>query len=218
MPGVACLVALLALGAGATAAGSESHIAGGGTLAEPVVTLKLRVTGVGVGTGAKVTIAGTFRGRAQAGRRTYGLLPVAGTIATHRHGSAAAQQARVERVSLDARSGSEYLRVAGSGPVTGGPTIAGPEGACRRIVFQYTANTKARAAVLRWTCRTAGAGRSSPIHVDVFRQPRDTIASSHAITRRPCSRPSAAERGLAQGQERHPDRYLPSMTEVAAAC
>ena len=215
---MACVVALIAVGAGAPATGSESHIAGDGTLAEPVVTLKLRVTGVGVGTGAKVTITGTFRGRAQAGRRTYALLPVNDTIATHRHGSAAAQRARVERVSLDVRSGSEYLRVAGSGSLTGGPPIAGRGGACRRIVFQYTANTKARPAVLRWACRPAGAERSPPIHVDVFRQPRDTIASSHAITRRPCSRPSAAERGLAQGQERHPDRYLPNTTEVAAAC
>ena len=207
MPGVACLVALLALGAGATAAGSESQIAGDGTLAEPVVTLKLRVTGVSVGTGAKVTVTGTFRGRAQAGRRTYGLRPVDGAIATHRHGSAAAQRARVERVSLDVRSGSEYLRVTGSGPVTGGPTIAGPEGACRRIVFHYTANTKARAAVLRWACRPAGAESSRPIHVDVFKQPRDTIVSSHAITRRPCSRAPAAH-----------DRHRHNATAVGGAC
>jgi hypothetical protein len=205
--GAACLVALLALGAGATAAGSESQIAGGGTPAEPVVTLNLRVTGVSVATTAKVTITGTFRARAQAGRQTYGLRPVAGGVATHRHGTAAAQRARVERVSLDVRSGSEFLKVTGSGSLTGGPTIAGRGRVCRRIVFEYTANTKARAAVLRWACRPAGAEGSPPIHVDVLRQPRDTIVSSHTITRQPCSPAPAGE-----------DRHRHSATEVGGAC
>lgn len=170
------------------------------------VTLRLRVTGVRVGTGARVTIAGTLRGHAEAGRRTYRLEPVGdGATAIHRHGTAAAQRARVDEVLLDVRSGSDFVSLAGTGSLTGGPPISGPGGVCRRIAFHYTADVTARTAVLRWACRRAGAERSSPIHRDGFRLPRDTIASSHAITRRPCSPRQAV------GRRR-------STTEVRGAC
>jgi len=166
----------------------DSHFAADGARLEPLVTLRLRVTGTRASGGATVTIKGTFRGRAVAGGRTYRLRPVGGAIATHRHGTAAAQRARVERVFLDVRSGSEYLRVTGSGSLIGGPVIDGPRGACRRIAFRYTVRPKAGTAVLRWACRRAGADRAPPIHLDVFTRPGDTIVSSYTIIRRPCSR------------------------------
>jgi hypothetical protein len=91
------------------------HVAGDGARAEPLVTLsRLRVTGVRAGSGASATIKGTFRGRAVAGRRTYRLLPAGGTIAIYRQRRAAPQRARVERVVLDARSGSHFLRIEGA--------------------------------------------------------------------------------------------------------
>lgn len=156
------------------------------------------MTGTRVGTGATVTIKGTFRGRAVAGRGTYRLLPLGGVIATHRHGTAAAQRARVDEVFVDARSDSEYLRVVGTGPLTGGPVIRGPSGACQRVAFRYVARPTAGTAGVRWACRRAGADRSPPIHLDVLRGPRDTIVSSYTIIRRPCSPRPAAEGGGAQ--------------------
>jgi hypothetical protein len=96
------------------------------------------------------------------------------------------------------RSGSANLRVTGSGPLVGGPAIAGPRGTCRRIAFSYTVRPRADRAVLRWACRPAGADRSRPVHLDVLRLPRDTIASRYTLTRRPCSRSAALERGTAE--------------------
>jgi hypothetical protein len=161
---------------------------------EPDVTLNLRVTGKRVGNGAQVTIKGTFRGRAVAGRRTYRLLPTGRAIATHRHGTATAQRARIERVFVDVRSDSDYLRVVGSGPLVGGPAITGPGGSCGGITFRFTVRPKRGTAVLRWACRRAGADRSRPIHLDVLGPPRDTIVSRYTIVRQPCSpQPAAAD-------------------------
>jgi hypothetical protein len=188
------LLALLLLATGVRADHGRAG-AGQGTALEPVVTLSLRVTGKRLDGGARVTIKGTFRGRAVAGRRTYRLLPVGGAIATHRHGTAAAQRARVERVFVDVRSDSEYLRTVGSGPLVGGPAITGRGGTCRRIAFRYTVRPKRGTAVLRWTCRRAGADHSPPIHLDVLEAPRDTIVSSYSILRRPCSPQPASARG-----------------------
>jgi hypothetical protein len=200
---VAVLLAIAALLAGAPAGVErapalrfDSH----GVSVQPLVTLRLSVTGTRVGTGATVTIMGTFRGRAVAGRATYRLLPLGGVIATHRHGTAAAQRARVGTVFVDARSGSEYLRVVGTGSLIGGPVIRGPGGACQRITFRYLARPTAGTAALRWACRRAGADRSPPIHLDVLRRPRDTIVSSYTIIRRPCSPRPAAERSGAQSE------------------
>ena len=156
-------------------------------LLEPVVTLSLRVTAQRVGDGARVTMRGTFRSRAVAGRPNYQLLPVGAAIVTHRHGTATPQRARVERVFVDVRSDSDYLRVVGSGPLVGGPVITGPGGTCGRIAFRLTVRPKRGTAALRWTCRRAGADRSPPIHLDVLGTPRDTIASRYTIVRRPCS-------------------------------
>jgi hypothetical protein len=197
--GVVGLLALLLLATGVRAdrdragaaapltPGLERAAAAEGTSVEPLVTLSLRVTGKRLGGGATVTIKGTFRGRAVAGRRTYRLLPVGRAIATHRHGTAAPQRARVQRVFVDVSSDSEYLRVVGSGPLVGGPAITGPGGTCERIAFRFTVRPKRGTAVLRWTCRRAGADRSPPIHLDVLESPRDTIVSSYTIVRRPCS-------------------------------
>ncbi len=165
-----------------------------GTAVEPVVTLSLRVTGTRAGNGARITIKGTFRGRAVAGRATYQLLPVGGTTATHRHGTAAPQRARVERVFVDARSDSEYLRVLGRGPLVGGPAITGPGGTCRRIAFRFTVRPKRDTAVLRWACRRAGSDRLPPIHLDVLGPPRDVIESRYVIVRRPCSPQPTSQR------------------------
>ena len=107
--------------------------------------------------------------------------------ATHRHGAAAAQRARVGQAFLDVRSDSEYVRVVGTGPLIGGPAIDGPAGTCRRISFRFTALPKAGTAGLRWACRRTGDDRSPPIHLDVLRSPRDAIVSSYTIVRRPCS-------------------------------
>ena len=202
---VAGFLALFALVAGAPADHDRAHALqfdGHGVRVQPLVTLRLSVTGMRAGGGATVTIKGTFRGRAVAGRRTYRLLPVGGAVATHRHGTAAAQRARVEQVFLDVRSDSEFLRVVGSGPLIGGPVIRGPGGACRRIAFRYTVRPKAGTAGLRWACRRAGADRSPPIHLDVLARPRDTIVSSYTILRSPCSPPPAPGGGGAQGQGR----------------
>jgi hypothetical protein len=176
--------------------GLESHGAAEGTPLEPVVTLSLVVTGKRVGDGARITIKGTFRGRAVAGRRTYQLLPVGGAITTHRHGTAAPQRARVERVVVNVRSDSDYLRVVGSGPLVGGPAITGPGGTCRRIAFRFTVRPTRGTAALRWTCRRAGADRSPPIHLDVLGTPRDAIVSRYTIVRRPCSPEPSSTRAL----------------------
>jgi hypothetical protein len=191
--GVVSLLALLLLVVGVRADHDRAGAAEATPL-EPTVTLNLRVTGRRAGNGAQVTIKGTFRGRAVAGRRTYRLLPVGGATATHRHGTAAPQRARVERVFVDVRSDSEYLRVVGSGPLVGGPPISGPGGTCERIAFRFTVRPKEGTAVLRWTCRRAGADRSPPIHLDVLVAPRDTIVSRYTILRQPCSPHSASAR------------------------
>jgi hypothetical protein len=165
-----------------------AHVAGDGARAEPIVTLRgFRVTGVRAAGGATATIKGTFRGRVVAGRPMYRLLPVGRAVATYRQGTAAAQRARIERVRLDARSGSEYLRIDGAGPLIGGPVTAGSGGVCRRVAFRYTVRPKRRIAVLRWACRRGTDDRSPPVQVDVFRRPRDTIVSSYTIITRPCS-------------------------------
>jgi hypothetical protein len=187
------LVGLLALVPGAQA-GDDSH---GASAAVPVVTLKLRTSGTSDASGATLAIAGTFRGRALAGRRVYRLLPVGGATATHKHGTAAAQRARVEEVFLDARSGSEYLRVLARGSLTGGPAIAGPSGACRRIAVRHALRRDLGVAVLRWACRPAGDDEGPPIHHDVVRRPRDTIASSYTIVTRPC--PAAERKSAGSG-------------------
>jgi hypothetical protein len=203
--GVVGLLALLVLATGVRAEddragaaapltlGLEGDGAPQGTPLEPVVTLSLRVSAQRVGNGARVMMRGTLRGRAVAGRRTYQLLPLGRAITTHRHGTAGPQRARVERVFVDVRSDSDYLRVVGSGPLVGGPAITGPGGTCRRIAFRFTVRPKRGTAALRWTCRRAGADRSPPIHLDVLGTPRDTIVSSYTIVRRPCSpEPSSA--------------------------
>ncbi len=166
----------------------ELGIAGAeGTPLEPVVTLTLRVTGKRAGGGAQITIKGRFRGRAVAGRRTYALRPIGRAIATHRHGTAPAQRARIDRVFVDVRSDGEYLRVVGTGPLIGGPEIIRPGGVCRRVTFRYTARPKQRTATLRWACRRAGADHAAPLHLDVLAPPRDTIVSAYSILRQPCS-------------------------------
>jgi hypothetical protein len=169
----------------------RGHLTGDGARVEPMVTLRrLRVTGERARGGATATITGTFRGRAVAGRRTHRLLPVGGALATYRPGTAPAQRARVAELFLDGRSGSEYLRVVGTGSVIGGPVIARSGGACRRVAFRYTVRPASGTATLRWACRSR-ADRSPPVALDVFRRPRDRIASSYTIIRRPCS-PSVA--------------------------
>jgi hypothetical protein len=186
MPGVLAFVALVGVTAAAQgAAGAARPLAEDGARDAPVVTLELRVTGTRAGKGATATVRGTFRGRAVAGRRTYLLRPVGEVIATHRHGTAAPQRARLERVFLDSRSGSDHLRVFGSGSLIGGPVIVGPRGACRRVTFRFTARPRAGTAVLRWACRRADTDRA-PIHLDVFTRPPDAIVSSYAIVTRPC--------------------------------
>lgn len=179
-------VALLALVPGAAPAPS-----GGGPAAEPTVTLRLRASGALAGGDATVRMAGTFRGRVVAGRRTHLLLPVGRVIATHRHGTAAAQRARIERVFLDGRSGPGYLRIFATGSLIGGPAIDGPGGPCRRVALRHVVRVEAGTAVLRWACRRAAADRGPAIHRDVVRRPGDTIASSYTITERPCSRRQA---------------------------
>jgi hypothetical protein len=185
--GVVALLALLFLATGARADIQERAGVGEGTPLEPVVTLSLGVTGKRPGDGAQVTVKGRFRGRAVAGRRTYQLLPVGAAIATHRHGTAAAQRARIERIFVDVRSDSEYLRVVGNGTLVGGPEITGRGGTCQRISLRYTVRPKERTAALRWACRRAGADRSRPIHLDVLAPPRDIIVSRYSIVRQPCS-------------------------------
>jgi hypothetical protein len=191
--------ALLALASGGRAEHSPEGAAVDGAPAavghqaadEPRVTLTLRARGVRAGGGARVAITGTFRGPAPAGRRMYALAPVGDAIATHRHGPAAAQRARVERVFLDARSGRGHLRIVATGPLIGGPVIAGQSGPCRRVTIRHAVRPEAGTAVLRWACRRAGAGRSRPIHLDVVKRPRDAIASSYTLVKRPCSRAPA---------------------------
>ena len=199
---VSGFLALFALVAGAPADHDRAHpprLDSHGVTIQPLVTLRLSVTGERAGTGATVTITGTFRGRAVAGHRTYRLLPVGRAIVTHRHGPGAAQRARVEQVFVDVRSDSEYLRVVGSGPLIGGPVIRGPGGACQRIAVRYTVRPAAGTAGVRWACRRAGADRSPPIHLDVLSRPRDTIVSSYTIIRRPCSPGPAPAGGGAKG-------------------
>ncbi len=182
--GIVGLVALLALASGTRAGhGAESGATADGALAagahqaadEPIVTLKLRASGVRGGGGARVAITGTFRGRAPAGRRMYALAPVGEAIVTHRHGTAAPQRARVERILLDARSGRGHLRIVASASLIGGPAIAGPGGTCRRVTVRHAVSPEAGTAVLRWACRRAGADRSRPIHLDVLARPRDAL-------------------------------------------
>lgn len=199
--GVAGVAVLLALAAAAQAHDDPGPAAGDRTTGarasrpgphqdgvQPTVTLKLSVTGRRVSTGATATIRGTFRGRAVAGRQTYRLLPVGAATAIHRHGTGAAHRARIEEAFLDARSGDDFMRVVGSGSLIGGPLIAGRRGACRRVAFRHSVRPEAGTAVLRWACRRDDDLRSPPIHVDVFERPRDTIASSYTIVRRPCVR------------------------------
>ncbi len=168
------------------------HVVGDG--ADPVVTLRgLRVTGAHSGGGATATIAGSFRGAGRPGRSRYRLLPVGGALATYRPSAAPAQRARVEEVVIDARSGADYLRVVGSGSLIRGPVATGAGSACRHIAFRYTVRADRGSAALRWTCRSR-ADRSPPVVLDVFSRPRDRIASSYTLVRRPCSRgtPSAS--------------------------
>jgi hypothetical protein len=183
---VGACVGLLALAPGAAPAPS-----GGGSPAEPTVSLRLRASGALADGGAAVTLAGTFRGRVVAGRRTQVLLPVGRVIATHRHGTAPAQRARIDRLFLDGRSGSAYLRIFATGTLIGGPAIVGPDGPCRRVAVRHLARLEARTAVLRWACRRAAADRGPAIHRDVFTRPGDTLASTYTIIERPCSRPQA---------------------------
>ena len=166
------------------------HVVGDG--ADPVVTLReLRVTGAHSRGGATATIAGTFRGAAVAGRSRYRLRPVGGALATYRPRAAPVQRARVDEVFVHARSNSGYLRVVGTGSLIGGPVAAGTGGSCRHIAFRYTVGPARGRAVLRWACRS-GPDRSPPVLLDVFRRPRDRIASSYTIIRRPCSPRAAA--------------------------
>ena len=196
--GVVGLLALL-LAAGARPAGQQGAQAAAphtldletagaeGTPLEPVVTLNLRVTGKRAGGGPQVTIQGRFRGRAVAGRRTYELLPIGPAITTHRHETAPAQRARIERVFVDVRSDSEYLRVVGRGPLIGGPDIVRPGGVCRSVAVRYTVRPKQDTATLRWACRRAVTEQSAPLHLDILAPPRDTMVSAYSIVRRPCS-------------------------------
>ena len=158
-----------------------------GTPLEPVVTLNLRATGKRAGGGPQITIKGRFRGRAVAGRPVYELPSIGRSIVTHRHGTAPAQRARIERVFVNVRSDDAYLRVLGTGPLVGGPEIARPRGVCRRVTFRFTAHPKQNTATLRWACRRAGDDHSAPLHVDVLATPRDTIVSAYSILRQPCS-------------------------------
>jgi hypothetical protein len=162
---------------------------------EPVVTLTLRASGTGAGEGPRIAIAGTFRGRAIAGRRTYELRPVGVVVATHRHGRAAAQRARVERLYLDARSGPGFLRVVVRASLIGGPAIAGPRGACERVALRHVVRPGGGVAILRWACRPAVADRGPAVHRDAVRRPRDTIASTYTIVTRPCTPAPAPARG-----------------------
>lgn len=176
--------AVLAPGDPAVARGSTGAVATGEAQVEPVVTLRLRVSAKRPGFSA-VSVTGTFRGPAGAGRSTYRLLPVGTATATHRHGAGATQRARIEKVVMDARSDRRFLRVVATGPAIGGPAIAGARGVCRRVVVRYSTRPAARTASLRWSCRSGG-DESSTVHGDVLRTPGDVIASSYAITRRPC--------------------------------
>ena len=168
------------------------HVAGDG--ADPVVTLRrLRIAVAHRPGDATATIVGTFRGRATPGRSRYRLLPVGVAVATYRPRGAPAQRARVEEAIIDARSGAGYLRVVGIGTLIGGPVATGAGGACRHVAFRYTVRQASGIAVLRWACR-ARSGRTPPLLLDVFRRPRDRIASSYTIIRRPCS-PRTAQAG-----------------------
>ena len=170
----------------------QGHLVGDG--AAPVVTLRgLRVAGTRARGGTIARIAGTFRGPAVAGRARYRLLPARGALATYQPRGAPAQRARVEEVFIDARSGAGYLRVVGIGTLIGGPVATGAAGVCRHVAFRYTVRQARGIAVLRWACR-AGSGRTPPLLLDVFRRPRDRIASSYTIIRRPCS-PRTAQAG-----------------------
>jgi hypothetical protein len=155
----------------------------------------LRASGVSAGDEARIAIAGTFRGRAIAGRRTYELRPAGVVIATHRHGSAAPQRARVKRLFLDARSGPGFLRVVVRASLIGGPRIAGPRGACEKVTLRHALRPGGGVAVLRWACRPAGSDRGPAIHSDVIRRPRDAIASTYTVVTRPCTPGPAPARG-----------------------
>ncbi len=184
----ACAIAALALASTAAAQAPE-----------PVVTLKLRAAGASVGDETRVAIAGTFRGPAVAGRRSYVLRPVGVVIATHRHGSAAAQRARIERVVVDRGSGSRFLRIFATGSLVGGPAIGGPGGPCRYVAVRHVVRVEARTAVLRWACRRAAPDRGPALHRDVFTRPGDAMATSYTLVRRPCSTEPAAVLGRRPG-------------------
>jgi hypothetical protein len=167
--------------AGPSALAFLGHVANDG--AAPAVTLSaLRVRAAHPG-GAGATIAGTFRGAAVAGRSSYRLLPVGRAVATYRAGAVEALRALVDEVFIDARSGSGYLRLVGTGTLIGRRAADG----CRHIAFRYTAHGPRGAAALRWACRPRPE-RSPPALLDVFARPRDRIASAYALIRRPCWR------------------------------
>ena len=99
---IAVLFALITLVAGASALAQRAEpprVDSHGVGAQPVVTLGVRVSGTRPDTGATISFRGAFRGRAVAGRGMYRLLPRGVVVATHRHGAAAPQRARVTNSS-----------------------------------------------------------------------------------------------------------------------
>jgi hypothetical protein len=134
-----------------------------------------------------VTMKGTFRSRVRAKpyrSHSYRLLPVGVVTMTHRHGGEAVQRGIVKRVYVDLSSDADFLKVAGSGPLTGGPVLTSPRGTCKAFVFKYTVHRGGSLHNLAWECDATEVDHSHPVHFDFLGRPRATFTSSHTLTKR----------------------------------